>query len=167
MIGRRNFTGIAVAVGIAVAATGGMALAHGMRGHGGPGGGGLFILAKAAGIDHSQVHTAFKNDSALKTDFANVKSAHQALMSCLASGGASSGGSCDTAINNFAGAQQTLTTEKYKVWDGLFKGAPNLNKSTSVLSQMQQLEQQRHALFASVFGKTQNEPGSPEAPPAE
>ena len=167
MIGRRNFTGIAVAVGLAVAATGGLALAHGMGGHGGPGGGGLFILAKAAGVDHSQVHTAFKNDATLKTDFANVKSTHQALMSCLASGGASSGGSCDTAINNFAAAQQTLTTEKYKVWESLFKGAPNLNKSTSVLSQMQQLEQQRHALMASVFGKAPNAADSPEPPPAE
>ncbi len=167
MIGRRNFTGIAVAVGFMVAATGGLALAHGMGEHRGPGGGGLFILAKAAGIDHSQVHTAFRNDAALKTDFANVTSTRQALIGCLASGGANSGGSCDTAINNFATAQQALTTEKYKVWEGLFKGAPNLNKSTSVLSQMQQLEQQRHALMASVFGKAPNAADSAEPPAAK
>ncbi len=167
MIGRRSFIGMAVAAGVMLAATGGPALAQGMARHGGPGDGGLFILAKAAGIDHSQMHTAFKNDAALKTDLANAKSAHQALIGCLASGGASSGGSCDTAINNFATAQQALTTEKYKVWEGLFKGAPNLSKSGSVLSQMQQLEQQRHALFASVFGKTPNAADNPEPPPAE
>ena len=37
--------------------------------------------------------------------------------------------------------------EKYTVWEGLFKGAPNASKATALLGQMQQLEQQRHAMF--------------------
>ena len=105
------------------------------------------MLAKVAGIDHSTIHTAFKGDANLKTDFANVKSTHQALMTCLASGGA-----CDSQISAFASAQQALTMEKYKVWEGLFKGAPNTSKSTALLGQMQQLEQQRHAIFQQAFG---------------
>ena len=54
---------------------------------GGPGGDGhLFMLAKVAGVDHSKMHTAFKGDATLKTDFANVKTTHQALIACLVSG---------------------------------------------------------------------------------
>jgi hypothetical protein len=42
--------------------------------------------------------------------------------------------------------------EKYKVWEGLFKGAPNTSKSVALLGQMQQLEQQRHVLFQQAVG---------------
>ena len=150
MTGKRRASRVAAAVGAILAATCGLALAQGFGGHGGgrPGGDGhLFMLAKVAGIDHSTIHTAFKGDANLKTDFANVKSTHQALMTCLASGGA-----CDSQISAFASAQQALTMEKYKVWEGLFKGAPNTSKSAALLGQMQQLEQQRHAIFQQAFG---------------
>jgi hypothetical protein len=154
MVGKRKASWVAAATGMVLAATCGLALAQGWHGHrGGSGGdGSLFMLAKAAGVDHSQMHTAFKGDTALKTDFGNVKTAHQALMGCLASGGSASGGSCDSQITAFASAQEALTMEKYKVWEGLFKSAPNTSKSTALLSQMQQLQQQRHAMFQAAFG---------------
>jgi len=93
---------------------------------------------------------AFKSDAALKPDFESVKSTHQALVACLVSGT----GTCDSQIAAFASAQQALTTEKYKVWEGLFKGAPNASKATTFLSQMQQLEQQKHAMFQQAFGSS-------------
>ena len=44
--------------------------------------------------------------------------------------------------------------EKYKVWEGLFKGAPNAAKATTLLGQMQQLQEQRHAMFQAASGGT-------------
>jgi hypothetical protein len=152
MVGKRKASWVAAATGVVLAATCGLALAQGWHRHGGgPGGDGkLFMLAKVAGVDHSQMHTAFKGDAALKPDFESVKSTHQALVACLVSGT----GSCDSQITAFAMAQQALTMEKYKVWEGLFKGAPNAGKATTLLGQMQQLQQQRHAMFQAAFGGT-------------
>jgi hypothetical protein len=157
MVGKRKASWVAAATGAVLAATCGLALAQGWHGHGGRGDGKLFVLAKVAGVDHSQMHTAFKGDTALKPDFESVKSTHQALVSCLVSGS----GSCDSQIAAFANAQQALTTEKYKVWEGLFKGAPNVSKATAMLGQMQQLEQQKHAMFQQAFGSGASE--SPDA----
>ncbi len=162
MIGKRKASRVAAAVGVVLAATCGLALAQGWHGHGsgGPGGDGhLFMLAKVAGVDRSAMHTAFMGDANLKTDFGTVKTTHQALMTCLAFGG-----TCDTQISAFASAQQALTTEKYKVWETLFKAAPNTSKSTALLGQMQQLEQQRHAIFQQAFG-SQAGSDTPDAPP--
>src|SRR5271165_2454373 len=118
MIGKRK-AWVATTIGAVLATTCGLALAQGFGGHGGgPGGDGhLFLLAKVAGVDHSKIHEAFKGDANLKTDFATLKSTHQALTACLVSGG-----TCDTQISAFAAAQQALTVEKYTVWEGLFKG---------------------------------------------
>ena len=162
MLGKRKASRIAATIGVVLVATCGLALAQGWHGHGGGGPGGdghLFMLAKVAGVDHSKMHAAFKGDANLKTDFANVKSTHQALIACLVSGG-----TCDSQISAFASAQQALTVEKYKVWEGLFKGAPNTSKATAMLGQMQQLEQQRHAMFRQAFGG-QTGGDTPGAPP--
>ncbi len=107
MVGKRKASWVAAATGMVLAATCGLALAQGWHGHrGGPGGDGkLFMLAKVAGVDHSQMHTAFKSDAALKPDFESVKSTHQALVATF-------------------------------------------------LSQMQQLEQQKHAMFQQAFGSS-------------
>jgi hypothetical protein len=150
MVGKRKASWVAAATGVVLAMTCGLALARGWHGRGGgPGGDGkLFMLAKVAGVDHSQMHAAFRGDVALKTDFGNVKTTHQALIACLVSGT----GSCDSQIAALASAQQALTMERYKVWEGLFKGAPNAGKATTLLSQMQQLEQQKHAMFQAAFG---------------
>jgi len=166
MIGKGKASRVAAAVGAVLAVTCGVALAYGWGGHGGGGPGGdrhLFMLAKVAGIDHTKMHTAFMGDANLKTDFASVKTTHQALMTCLASGGA-----CDSQITAFANAQHDLTVEKYTVWEGLFKGAPNTGKATALLGQMRQLEQQRHALFQQAFSAQAGEsPDGPPTPPVE
>lgn len=162
MFGKWKVSRMAATVGAVLAVTCGVALAHGWGGHGGgPGGDGhLFMLAKMAGVDHSKMHTAFMGDANLKTDFGNVRTAHQALIICLASGGA-----CDSQIAAFANAQHDLTVEKYTVWEGLFKDAPNKGKSAALLGQMQQLEQQRHAIFRQAFGA--QSPEGPNPPPVE
>jgi hypothetical protein len=160
MIEKRKASRVAAVIGVVLAASCGLALAQGWHGHGGgPGGDGpLFMLAKVAGVDHSKIHTAFMSDANLKSDFGTVKSTHQALVACLASGA-----DCTTQISNFANAQQALTTEKYTVWEGLFKGNPNASKATALLGQLQQLQQQRHAIFQQAFG-TQAGGNTPDAP---
>jgi hypothetical protein len=162
MTGKQKVSRMAAAIGVVLTATCGVVLAQGFGGHGGGlgGDGHLFMLAKVAGVDHSKMHAAFKGDASLKADFANVKTTHQALVTCLVSGT----GACDSEITAFAGAQQTLTTDKYKVWEGLFKGAPNTSKATTMLGQMQQLEQQKHAMFQQAFG-SQTGSDAPDAPP--
>jgi hypothetical protein len=162
MIGKRKASRVAAAIGVVLAATCGLALAQGWHGHGGGGPGGdgpLFMLAKVAGVDHSKIHTAFMGDANLKNDFGTVKSTHQALVACLVSGAA-----CDTQISAFAAAQQALTVEKYTVWAGLFKGAPGATKATALLGQLEQLQQQRHAIFQQAFG-AQAASDTPDAPP--
>jgi hypothetical protein len=161
MAGKRRLSRVTAAVGVVLAATCGLALAQGFGGHGGgPGGDGhLFMLAKVAGVDHSKMRTAFDGDANLKPDFANVKTTYQALMTCLASGGA-----CDSQITAFANAQHDLTVEKYTLWEGVFKDAPNKTKSAALLGQMQQLEQQRHAIFQQAFGKSLAGGDAPDAP---
>jgi hypothetical protein len=163
MIGKRK-AWVAATIGTVLAATCGLALAQGFHGHRGPGGPGgdgpLFLLAKVAGVDRSKIHAAFKGDPNLKTDFATLKSAHKALIACLASGG-----TCDTNISDFVLAQKALTTEKYTVWEGLFKGAPNSSKATALLGQLEQLQQQRKAIFQQAFGAPAGE-DTPDSPPA-
>lgn len=162
MIEKRKASRVAVAIGVVLAATCGLALAQGWHGHGGGGPGGdghLFMLAKVAGVDHAKMHAAFKGDAKLKSDFANVRSTHQALIACIASGG-----TCDSQISAFANAQQALTVEKYTAWEGLFKGAPNTAKATAMLGQMEKLEQQRHAMFRQAFSD-QAGGETPSAPP--
>jgi hypothetical protein len=55
------------------------------------------------------------------------------------------------------------------VWEGLFKNAPSTSKSAALLGQMQQLEQQRHALLEQAFGSQAggDTPGSAAATPVE
>jgi hypothetical protein len=163
MSGTRRTSRVAVTVGALLAVTCGLALAHGFGGHpSGPGGDGhLFVLAKVAGVDHSKIRTAFMGDTNLKNDVANVRSTHQALMNCLVSGS----GDCNSQISAFAAAQQALTTEKYTVWEGIFKGAPNAGKASTLMAQMQQLHQQQHALLSQALGKTSADTSMQDAPP--
>jgi hypothetical protein len=145
MAGKR--AGILIgALSIAVlAVTSGAAFAHGPGGRGGDGE--LFLLAKAAGVSHQTIASAFKSDTALKTDHTNVKNARKALVTCLVSGA-----SCSTQISAYTGALEALEQEKMNVWQGIFKGAPNLSNASTVLGQLEQLHAQRQAIFKEIFG---------------
>jgi len=142
---------IAVVGGLVLilAATHGLALSQGFV-HGGKGRGGhdMFLLARAAGLTHEQITTAFQSDTNLKNDFANLKAAHEALISCLLAN------SCTTQVASFASAQQALAQERWTVWQNLFKGvsSTNLQQAASVYSQLQQLQSQKKQIFQSVFG---------------
>jgi hypothetical protein len=149
---------VAVAAGsVLIAAMTAAAWAHGF---GGPGGGGheIWLLARAAGLTHSQIASAFENDTKLQTDRANLKTAHDTMISCLLSGA-----DCSSQVSAFSGALQSLAEERMTVWAGLFKGASpsNLSKATSVYSQLKQLRSQKKQILQGVFG-SQN----PEAGPA-
>jgi len=156
MIGKRAIV-VAAGLVLMLAVTSGLALSHGFGGRGG-GGHEMFLLLRAAGVSHSQISSAFHNNANLKTDCANLKSAHEALMSCLVSGK-----DCTSQITAFANAQQAMTRERLTVLAGLFKNAPNPSQATSVYSQLQQLNSQKKQIFQSVFGSSDTE-GSPDPP---
>ena len=149
MIGKRT---IAVAAGAVLMLTAISALALG-HGFGGPGGGdhSMRLLARAAGLTHSQIASAFQNDANLKTDRANLKSAHDAMMSCLLAG------NCTTQISSYASDLQTMAQERMTVWQTLFKSAPNLSQAASVYSQLQQLHAQKKQILQGVFGSQGDE----------
>ena len=150
-------SGIAALSLALIAATSGSALA---REHGGSGRDGhLRLLARAAGISGSQIHTAFHNDTALKTDFTNLKASRDALTNCLVTGG-----SCSSQISAYATAQQTLTQERMTVWQKLFQSAPNAKNAASVLGQLNQLKAQKHQLMQSVFNSSASQADSAESP---
>ncbi|MBV8453744.1 MAG: hypothetical protein JOZ29_15955, partial [Deltaproteobacteria bacterium] len=88
---------IVVAAGLVLmlAVTSGLALSQGFGGHG-RGDHSMFLLARAAGLTHEQIASAFQNDANLKTDRANLKAAHEAMMSCLVAG------NCTTQVASFA-----------------------------------------------------------------
>jgi hypothetical protein len=94
----------------------------------------MWLLARAAGLNRSQIASAFKNDTNLKTDRANLKTAHEAMMSCLVSGK-----DCTSQISSFSNSLQTMAQERMTVWQSLFKTAPNPSQAASVYSQLQQL----------------------------
>jgi hypothetical protein len=96
---------------VAVVVLHGAASAHGKGGHQGGGDGNLWLLARAAGLSRSQIATAFKNDSNLKTDRSNLRIAREALTTCLVSGS-----SCPSQISAYASAHQTLAQERMTVW---------------------------------------------------
>jgi hypothetical protein len=151
MIGKK-LVALPVGLLLVLAATSGLALAQPFGGHGGRGGHQMWLLARAAGLTHSQISTAFQNDSNLATDRANLKSAHQAMMTCLVAG------NCTNQVASFATAQQTLTQERMTVWQNLLKGAPNLSQAASVYSQLQQLQATKKSIFQSVFGSQGSTP---------
>jgi hypothetical protein len=144
MIGKRAIAAAGVSA-LMLAATSGLALAHGFGGHGR--GGNLGLLARAAGLTHSQIRSAFQSDTNLKADRTNLRSAHQALISCLVSGG-----SCTSQVSAFSSALQTLSQEQMTVWANLFKSAPNLSQASNVYSQLQQLQSQRKQIIQGIFG---------------
>jgi hypothetical protein len=160
MIGKRVMA-IAAGTVLMLASASGPALAHGL---GGPGGGRpeMWLLARAAGLDHSQIASAFENDANLKTDRDNLKAAHEAMMSCLVSGK-----DCTSQVSSFSNALQTTARERMTVWQNLFKTAPNPSQAASVYTQLQQLHSAKKQILQSVLGSrgTQGSPvGGATAP---
>jgi hypothetical protein len=155
MIGKRAIAVIAGSM-LAVIATSALVLA---RGSGGPGGGhDMWLLARAAGLDRSQIAAAFGSDTSLSADKANLKTAHDALMSCLFSTTVSSAG-CGTQIASFSGALQTMAQERLNVWQNLLKTAPNLPQAANVYSQLQNLRSQKQQILQGVLGSSNGNAG--------
>jgi hypothetical protein len=144
MIGKRAIVAVAGSL-LVIAATSGLVLAHGF---GGPGGGRqMWLLARAAGLNHEQIRSAFKKDENLKTARSNLKAAHEAMMSCLVSSK-----DCTTQISSFSNALQTMAQEQMTVWHDLFKNAPNQSQAATVYSQLKQMRSERMQLMHSVLG---------------
>lgn len=160
---KRKVSRVATAIGVVLAATCGLALAsHGWHGHGGGGRGGdgqLFLLARAAGVSKSTLASTFHGNTTLQGDFSALRTAHQGVISCLVSSAVTSGG-CASAITAYETAQTKLTADKMAAWQGVF-AAPGLNlaNASSVLTQLQALktqehalQQQKHQILKGIFG---------------
>jgi hypothetical protein len=158
---QRALTVVAGLVAI-LAVTSGFVLAQGF-GWPREGGHGMWLLARAAGLNHSQIVSAFTSDSNLATDRANLKSAHDALMSCLVSTTVTSSG-CTSQITAFSNALQAMAQERMSVWQNLFKTAPNLSQASTVYSQLKQLRSERQQILQSVFGSSGSQSGSETGP---
>jgi hypothetical protein len=160
MIRRRTIAVVAGSV-VILALTSGLVLAHGF---GGPGAGGheMWLLARAAGLNHSQIATAFANDGNLATDRANLKIAHDAMTSCLVSSAVSAAG-CTTQIASFSNALQAMEQERMTVWQSLFKTAPNISQATTVYGQLKQLHSEKQQIIQSVVGSSGSD-ASPASP---
>jgi hypothetical protein len=113
------------------------------------------MLARAAGVTKDQVHTAFKNDAALKTDFQNLRATKKAMDACIVAAGVAAGG-CSAQITAYANAQSALTQEKMTVWQGLFAGAPNASAAVTLKGQLDALNTQKHSLMHSVFSSAKS-----------
>jgi hypothetical protein len=148
---------LAVAAGsiLMLAAFSAMALAHGF---GGPGRGGheMWLLARAAGLNHSQIASAFENDANLRADRDNLKTTHEAMMTCVVSGK-----DCGTQITAFSNALQAMAQERMTVWASLLKNAPNAQQAANVYSQLKDLRSKKQQILQNVFGSQ-----PPEASPA-
>jgi hypothetical protein len=156
MIGKRTI--MAIVVVAIVATTSGLVLARGFGGRSEGGGGGMWLLARAAGLDHDQIATAFQNDANLKTQKDNLKTAHDAMMACLVTAK-----DCTTQISSVSNALQAFSQERMTVWQNLFKNAPNPSQASKVYSQLQQLRSQKKQLMQSVFGTNRDTGGSSPA----
>lgn len=152
-LGRRLIAIVAGTMALALTAGAGAAMAH-EGGHGHE----MWLLARAAGITHDQIVTAFTNDSNIATDRTNLGSARDAMMTCIVSGG-----SCSNEISAYSSAQQAMTQEKMTVWQSLFKQAPNSGQAATVLGELQQLRTTRKQIFQQVFGGAQGGSRSPAA----
>jgi len=129
------------------------ALAFGPHGHHHGGGDMKFgLYAKAAGITHDQIKTAFQNSN-VKADFMKLRTDKKAMDACIV------GGTCTTEVATYASDVQTLTDDKLTVWQTLFASAPNKAAAASLKSQLDSLDAQKHQLLHSVFGSK----GSPVA----
>lgn len=130
-----------------VAAISAPALAHERRG-----GGEMKLLARAAGISKSDIHSAFKADPNLKADFKNLRSTRDAMNKCIVSGG-----SCSNEISAYSGAVQKLEQERMQVWQKLFQNAPNRKQAAATLGQLDQLKTERRQIIKQALA---NQPGS-------
>ena len=148
MIAGKRLVSAVAASALMMAAICSPALARGWSGDGG-GERSMLLLARAAGLSRDQIVSAFKNDTNLKTDRSNLKSAKEAVTTCLVSGA-----SCTTQIAAYTSALQTLAQERMNVWQGLFKGAPNPKQASNVLTELQQLQAQRQQIVQQVFGSS-------------
>jgi hypothetical protein len=145
--------------GLVLAATCLPVLAFGPHGgHHHHGGGDEFgLYAKAAGITHEQIRTAFQGSN-IKTDFQNLRAAKKALDACIIAG------TCSNEVATYATDLQTLTTDKLNVWQTLFQNAPNKSAAISLKTQLDGLNATRRQLLQGVFGSSKNAPATEPGP---
>jgi hypothetical protein len=132
------------------------AFAHGRAGRWGGADGDLRLLARAAGLNRTQITSAFKSDANLKTDWSNLQSARTTLVSCLVTNG-----SCASQISSYASAQQALAQARMTVWSSLFQSAPDLKPAATMQKDLQQLRDQRKRVFEQDLGSANGATSDP------
>jgi hypothetical protein len=130
------------------------ALAFGPHGHHRHGGDMEFALyARADGITHEQIKTAFQSSNVM-TDFQNVRKDKKALDTCIIAN------SCTTELTTYENDQATLTKDKLAVWQGLFAKASSTAPGVNLKTTLDSLNQQKHAAFKTAFGGSSTAPAT-------
>jgi len=129
------------------------AMAFGMHGHHRHGGDDMkFVLyAKADGITHDQVKTAFEKSN-VRADFEAVRKDEKAMDGCIIAG------TCTNEVTTYETDLATLTKDKLAVWQGLFQSASNKTPGVNLKTTLDSLKQQKHAAFKTALGGTSTAP---------
>jgi len=148
---------------LALAATCGSALAFGHHGHH-RGDMKLYMLAHAAGISGQTIHSTFKSDAVLKSDFQAVMTAKKAMDTCIIAGNCTTGSTGQVAT--YANAVQALTLQKMTDWQTIFTSAgANNAAAVSLKGQLDQLNAQKHQIMHQAFGSAAGTSGTPQLTP--
>jgi hypothetical protein len=134
---------------LALAATCGSALAMGHHGHHHGGDMEYGMLAHAAGISGETIRSTFHSDTTLKTDFQNLIAAKKAMDTCVIAGACN-----NNEIQNYANAQSALTQQRLNDWQKIFASASNKGAATSLKSQLDSLESQKHQIMRQAFNSS-------------
>ena len=120
--------------------------------HGHHRGGEIFLLARAGGITHDQMKTAFQN-AGLKADFEKVKADRTALLNCFATSS-----NCTEAANTLVTDRNKLEQDKMNAVVGLFDGLSSTNRANvqSALTQLTSIQQSRKALMKQIFQNSES-----------
>jgi hypothetical protein len=146
------FSGVSALI---LAATCLPAMAFGSHGHGHHrhGGDEFGLYARADGISHETIQTAFQNSN-VRADFQNVRKDKNALDTCIIAN------SCTTEVTTYETDQAKLTSDKLTTWQSIFKGV-NTAPGVSLKTSLDQANAAKHAAFKTAFG------GSSTAPTVE
>jgi len=111
------------------------------------------MLAHAAGISGQTIHSTFKNDAVLKSDFQAVRTAKKAMDTCIIAGNCTTGSTGQVAT--YAGAVQALTLQKMTDWQTIFTSAgANNAAAVSLKGQLDNLKWQKHQIMHQAFSST-------------
>jgi len=116
----------------------------------------LAMYARADGITHDQIRTAFQNSN-VRADFEKIRADKKAMDACLIAN------NCANEVTTYETDQAALTKDKLAVWQGLFASAKSTTPGVNLKNTLESLNQQKHAAFKTAFGGSSTTTPAPQA----